>query len=339
MKRTIIQIVCTIISALICLFVLVTVTGIPNDKKNGFNRNWLPMQVRLLRAQPLPFAAERLFGTGDRLYLSEPAHQSVYRLDDHLHIQDTIALHINRQLKPPVTFFAVGNNVYMHEYNSGQLFSPAIGTVKLSQGPFLKSIQLSDSIVVIRGFKEGSFQPVFKRINIRSQEEYTADLLSEKSDAGVSTDGILCSNGDRDRLFYIPYFENGIYCMDSKLQLRYQQRTIDTIFNSGIQVAVRDKGATQKLYAAAPRAKVNKRAFANNQRLFVESDLLADNEKTDTFNLHPVLDTYQIENGSYAGSFYLPLDKRKVLSYYVNGMYLYVLLKDQVVAYELSYAD
>lgn len=99
------------------------------------------------------------------------------------------------------------------------------------------------------------------------------------------------------------------------MQLRYKQHTIDTALNTAIQVTGRSTGEMQWLYASAPRIKVNKRAFANDRLLFIESDLRADNEVEDAFRQHPVIDTYHLEGGSYAGSFYLPADKRKVLSY------------------------
>lgn len=327
--------------ALVCLVVLVSVSGMPNDKKNGFDRQWLKLTVRRQLSYQLPIAAERLFGAEDNLYLSEPSHRQVYRLDDNLHIVDTVHLNVNRQLKPPVNFFAGEDHIYVHEYNSGTLFSKAehaakFDSVKLSDGPFVKSIQLSDSLVVIRGFMHGSPKPVFMRINTRSGEHRQSDVLSEKADAGFSSDGVLCSSTQKDRLFYVPYFENGIYCIDSNMRLRYKQHTIDTIFNSDIQVAHRSIGDMQKLYASKPRIKVNKRAFANDKLLFIESDLQADNEKEDTFRRYPVLDTYHLDDGSYAGSFHLPVDKRNVLSYYNNGEKLYVLLRDKVVSFVID---
>ncbi|KAA2240279.1 hypothetical protein F0L74_29380 [Chitinophaga agrisoli] len=341
MKRTLIFICGTMLAAVACLAILVAVSGMPNAQKNGFNRKWLTITVHPQLSQPLPFTAERLFGAGDDLYLSEPSHRRVYRLDNNLRISDTVNLNIDKALKPPVNFFATGDHIYVHEYNSGMLFykgvhAAAFDSVKLSAGPYVKSLQLSDSLVVIRGFSNGGFQPVFMRINTRSGEQRKSALLSGKADAGFSSDGILCSTPQQDRLLYIPYFENGIYCMDSDMQLRYQQHTIDTVFNSGIQVASTGEGDMKKLYASAPRVKVNKRAFANGQFLFIESDLRADNEEENAFSEHPVLDAYRLQDGSYTGSFYLPVDKRKVLSYHINDKKLYVLLKDQVIACDLN---
>jgi hypothetical protein len=326
------------LAALACLVVLVAASGLPNDKKNGFNRQWLQLTVRQQGSYQLPLTAERLFGSGDNLYLSEPSHRQVYRLDSSLRIRDTVYLTVNKQLRPPVSFFAGAGHLYVHEYNSGKLFSKStdavtFDSVQLSAGPLLKSLQLSDSVVVIRGFIQGGFQPVFLRINTHNGERRRSDLLSEKADAGFSSDGILCSNTKKDRLFYVPYFENGIYCLDTDMQLRYRQHTVDTIHHSGIQVQRQGTGAMQKLYASAPRVKVNKRAFANDQLLFVESDLRADNEAQETFRQHPVLDCYRIDDGSYAGSFHLPVTKGEVLSYHINGTKLYVLLRDRVVSY------
>lgn len=329
------------LAALACLVILVTVAGLPNDKKNGFKRQWLAMNVHKQSSSTFPLAVERLFGTDDALYLSAPSHQQVYRLDENLHITDTIALGIDRQLRPPINFFAHGDHIYAHEYNSGMMFSkglhqPGIDSIKLSSAPFIKSLMLSDSLIVIRGFEAGSSRPFFIRINTRSGVRYKSGVLSERADAGFSSDGILCADAKKTQLFYIPYFENGIYCMDSDMKLKYKQTTIDTVFNSNIQVTQRGTGEMQKLYASSPRAKVNKRAFANEQLLFIESDLRADNEDESVFRLYPVLDTYLLSTGAYAGSFYIPEDKRKVLSYYIRGERLYVLSRDELALYILN---
>jgi|GEM_PF-3087650 len=329
------------LAALVCLVILVTVSGLPNERQNGFNRQWLTMNVYKQTFSRLSVTAERLFGTDDALYLSTPAHQQVYRLDKNLHVIDTIALGIDRQLRPPVNFFAHAGYIFAHEYNSGMMFSkvihqPGIDSIKLSPAPFIKSLMLSDSLIVIRGFEAGSSRPFFIRINTSNGVRHKSDVLSERADAGFSSDGILCTDQKKDHLFYIPYFENGIYCMDGEMKLKYKHPTIDTVFNSNIQVTQRGSGDMQKLYASAPRAKVNKRAFANDRLLFIESDLRADNEDENAFRQYPVLDTYELETGTYAGSFYIPVDKRKILSYYINGKQLYVLSRDELALYVLD---
>lgn len=341
MKRTIIFIGVTITLALVCIGLLRVLSGMPGDTANGFNRRWLTVNIRQQSSLRLSNLPERLFGDGEALYLSEPTHQQVYRLGNDLHPRDTILLSVHKQLQPPVSFFADTAYLYIHEYNSGRLFSKSLHTtafdsLQLSEGPFVKSLQLSDSVVVIRSFEAGSFHPVFMTINTRTGERHKSELLSEKADAGFSSDGILCSNTSKKWLFYIPYFENGIYCMDRHMQPRYKHQTIDTVFHNGILVTSSDTGDRQKLYASAPRVKVNKRAFANDRLLFIESDLRADNEDNVTFRQHPVLDAYYTENGKYAGSFYLPVDKRQVLSYYISRQQLYVLLKDQLIAYTME---
>jgi hypothetical protein len=328
-------------AALACILLLVTVSGLPNDRKNGFDRQWLKVQVHQQLSQPLSLKAERLLGSGDHLYLSEPLHQRVYSLGSDLLVKDTIQLNVNKQLRPPVSIFADESEVYVHEFNSGKLFHKAIraqefDSVKLSEGPFVKSIQISDSLVVIRAFDKGTFRPIFKQINIYDGREIKSDLLSAKVDAGFSTDGILCSNAKRDRLFYIPYFRNGIYCLDNKMRFCYQQPTLDTVFDSGITVTQQGSGDIQKLYASAPRAKVNKRAFANDRLLFIESDLRADNEEKEVFEQQPVLDAYHVGDGSYAGSFHLPVGKQGILGYHINGEILYVLMRDRIISYRLE---
>lgn len=341
MKRTLLLIGCTVSAALACLVLLVMVSGMPNDGKNGFDRQWLSVEIRQQHSQQLPLAAERLFGAGDQLYLSDPSHQQLYSVNGQLHVKDTILLNVNKQLRPPVRFSAIADHIYIHDFNSGKLYHKSIlaevfDSVKLTSGPYIKALQVSDSIVVIRAFKEGTFHPVFKRINIHDRSERVSDLLSETADAGLSTDGILCINTQSDRLFYVPYFKNGIYCLDNVLTLRYHQPTLDTVFDNGIEITQRGSGELQKLYASAARVRVNKRAFANDHLLFIESDLRADNEEKQAFGQHPVLDVYYTEDGRYAGSFHLPVEKKDVSAYHINGNMLYVLLKGRITSFVLE---
>jgi len=95
MKRTLILIGCTMMAALAALIMLVAFAGMPNDRKNGFDRQWLTIKVEQEHSEELPLPAERIFGAGDSLYLSEPLHQSIYRLDQDLHIRDMLYLDVN----------------------------------------------------------------------------------------------------------------------------------------------------------------------------------------------------------------------------------------------------
>ncbi len=128
-----------------------------------------------------------------------------------------------------------------------------------------------------------------------SQWQRKSELVVEKRQMQVfPVTGFYAVLLRKDRLFYIPYFENGIYCMDIVMILQYKQHTIDTVFHSGYpEWQGRGTGEMKKLYASAPRVKVNKRSFANDRLLFIESDLRADNEDDKAFKQHPVIDYLQ----------------------------------------------
>ncbi|PWV44642.1 hypothetical protein [Chitinophaga sp. S165] len=344
MRKTAILILCTISAAIISLLLLIGLTEMPNENGNGFTRKMLGMPV-LLKENVHSLPAENIFGYGRKLYLSEPSHKVIYSIGNEFNItgQFNIDSIVGQSLLPPVSFFASASNLYIHENNkarvlAGEFTSGKIDSFHLNSGVFLKSLQLSDSLVVIRGFEQSSIKPIFMKMNMLNKKVLAVNsLFDNRDDAGFSTDGFLFSNDLRNRIFYVKYFENGIVSLDTNLNILFNTKTIDTFIHSDIKIQNFKSGNESKLYAATARSEIHRFVFANNDYIFIQSNLISDDETQKDFRINPIIDVYdQNRKGSYVGSFYLPVEKKDIQSYYINGDSLFVLLKNKIALFKLG---
>lgn len=323
---------------------LVSYTTLPNEKKNGFTRQWLSVSILKVKDQKIDLPVNAISGhSGDRIYLTGLTFNYVFSLSSDLVLRDTFALRIKTkdQIKPPVVMFIDSPNIYIHANNLATMFKGTFDTatfigIKLPTSIFTKSVHLSDSEVVIRGYKSDGLNQNFQRINITDKKVLdTASVFANKNDAGFSTDGILLTDAKSGRLFYVQYFSNNITCLDKQLHVVYTSNTIDTVKYNVVEITERVDGKGEKTIYAKPRKLVNKLAFVNNKYLFVQSALIADNELRKDFLEKPVIDVYSTNDGQYVGSFHLDFDG-KIQSFLLDGSTLYVLGKGSIAKFEID---
>src|SRR5690606_5416066 len=119
---------------------------------------------------------------------------------------------------------------------------------------------------------------------------------------------------------------------DTGMHLLYGGRTIDTTRHADIQVAHIPSGDTY--YLSSPARVVNKRAHVSGGQLYVRSMLIADNEDQGAFKRNMVLDVYQLTDGAYQFSFYLPKRNGKdATEFWVVNQTFCVLYRDQLDLY------
>jgi len=138
--------------------------------------------------------------------------------------------------------------------------------------------------------------------------EYTVrayDLLEKQIDGLFCTDGMLHYDRATSQMIYVYFYRNQFLCMDTSMNLLFRGNTIDTIGHARIKVARIE--SENSITLAGPPAIVNRRSYACQNRLFVNSSLMGKNEDPDEFNSNSVIDVYDLgKEGKYIMSFYLP---------------------------------
>jgi hypothetical protein len=87
----------------------------------------------------------------------------------------------------------------------------------------------------------------------------------------------------------------------------------------------------------SPIKVVNYESCVNQGKLFNYSSVKADNEDEEKFRRNSVIDVYNLKNGAYEHSFYIPPYKgSKLKRFAVYGQTLVVIYKKDIVVYKIS---
>ncbi|MGZ3888492.1 MAG: hypothetical protein ACXVMS_16845 [Flavisolibacter sp.] len=176
--------------------------------------------------------------------------------------------------------------------------------------------------------KESSQDPHFKANNT---------LLRMQSSGMFSTDGEFIFDKKLSCLTYLYHYRNQFFCLDTNLNLIYEGKTIDTISQAQIRAAQLHNRKATIVMMAAPPLEVNKRCSVDGPYFYVQSMLVGSGEDPKKFDQSAVIDVYNITNGSYLFSFYLPDFKNyKLYDFQVAQDKLVAIYEHYILCYSLN---
>jgi hypothetical protein len=93
-----------------------------------------------------------------------------------------------------------------------------------------------------------------------------------------------------------------------------------------------------KSTVSSPSGVVNRLSCMDSQWLYVNSKLMANNERKEEFDKVSVIDVYSLKDGTYHFSFYLPnLGEKKLRSFRVFNKTLVALYDHYVYTFRLNF--
>lgn len=168
------------------------------------------------------------------------------------------------------------------------------------------------------------------------------DATSIPIDLEKQVDGFFCTNGklhyDRTTktIVYVYRYRNQYIKIDSLLGVE-RGKTIDTVSRADIQVATISSSETKTL--SKPAKIVNRLSAMHGRYLFVNSDLIADNESSERFQNANVIDVYDLHKMQYGYSFYIPnLKGSSLRDFVVFDGHLVALYERKLVVFK-TYLD
>ncbi|GEP95724.1 hypothetical protein CCY01nite_19840 [Chitinophaga cymbidii] len=88
---------------------------------------------------------------------------------------------------------------------------------------------------------------------------------------------------------------------------------------------------------AVPLNQINKEVLISDKHIYIYSTLQADNETAEGFNEHSTIDRYNLENGMYEGSFYIPnRNGEKIKSMIISGKNFIAIHPKKMTLFELK---
>lgn len=329
-----------LIGGILLVVALYSNTYRPNSKRNGFNRKWLPVVITSVAAIPNTCNIREINGIeNDHYYFGSNDPGKIYAADLSLADLRLISLNIpvnhrmaslfNTTLKDSmaITFAYNTPGIFITHIFSKQ-FSYYRPPVFFDQGHFY-----NNSFYLI-GYKDNNFyRPKFVKINFKN--DTTVEIRDFPSGIAPFEGNLYYDDRNHD-LVYVSFYFNSFLVFDTSLRWKYIGHTVDTTNSYQIKQIAFTRHRQKVLTHAEPLNMVNRPGCISDGHLFVNSTLKADNEDQSSFSKNSVIDVYAVLNGSYLGSFYLPLDKgHKVKRFQVFSDKLVAIYPDDIIVYNL----
>lgn len=191
---------------------------------------------------------------------------------------------------------------------------------------------ISPSSFIIRRLNlEHSQNDLFKVSGDKMLFHNQHTVLNKQMDGVFSIDGSLLYDKTAYKVLYVYFYRNQFISMDSNLSINCTGNTIDTISQAQIQIS--DIYSTHSQTLVGVPTVVNNKCAADNNILYIESTRRADNQTRQTHQ--SVIDCYNVENGEYLFSFYLPVSHEKLKSFKVYKDRLVVIADRKLMVYLL----
>jgi len=165
--------------------------------------------------------------------------------------------------------------------------------------------------------------------------------LPKQENGFFANDGQLSYDHKNGRLLYMYFYRGEFLCLDTNLNLLYKGKSIDTVTSVKIKTAIinlkatKTGGSIKQITQASPPSVVSRYMTVSSGRLYILSALKSDKEKPATFATNHAVDVYDLKNGRYLHSFYIPKYKGiKLNQFQIKGKSLIGIYDTELVCYD-----
>lgn len=347
MKKPILILTCCLIFSAALVVVLYALSDNQIRKHNSFLRIILKNPFNNIGGMDLKFNSYYLSGaSNDKLYLGNYT-APLHLLTSNFQLTDTqsvvLSIHNIEKLKyksprlsvvPPYFYIMDGSmpSLYRGDLREGQADSFMFDKAAY----FIDAIPVGTSTFAIRTTSSLTQELALgKIIPDTPYVKVDTTLLQKQIDGKFCTDGMLLYDRELARIVYLYNYRNQYIVADTSLNLLYRGTTIDTVTYA--QIATANISSDKTYTMAAPPLSVNDASCVANGLLFVKSPLLSKNETEETFRRMSVVDVYDLKEGAYKFSFYVPkFDGKSFEEFKVSDNKLIVRYAQRIETYQLN---
>jgi hypothetical protein len=334
-------------ACIVLVLILYAFAEKPNEKKNGFTRRVLPHAATLKNSLELKYPAYYIAGhSEEQIYLGNYS-ASLHLLRVHQQLQDTQQLTLKipageRYAWKLARIMVDSPAVYLAEGSTPALYRGTLDDLQMSrflqQSCFFNVLQqVSSTSFISRSIHMdslGNGRNILVKIKTDSPYVNLAkDIIKKQVDGVFCTDGTLDYDRQTGKLLYVYHYRNEFIALDTNLQTLYTGHTLDTNTRAKIQVAKLPTGVSK---FSAPPAYVNSLASVANNRIYILSTLVADNEHWQARRDTEIIDVYSLDDGAYMHTMYIPLEEKgRISDFMVKGNQLFAVCDHSLNAYTI----
>lgn len=164
--------------------------------------------------------------------------------------------------------------------------------------------------------------------------EFTNDkIFLTELGSGMKYSGCFLSHKNENNFLFVPFYDEYIFCLDYQGNLKFKFKSID-FQNEKLEII--NEGGT---YFLSPKANILRLcAGLYKEDIFLSSNVKSSNQTEIDFKNKPTVDVYNIKNGKYKFSFYLPhyADVSPSDFKITNSGKLYALYGNTILVYDIS---
>ncbi|MBB5436936.1 hypothetical protein HDC92_000600 [Pedobacter sp. AK017] len=329
--------------ALLLVWGLYWNAGRPYQIKNGFERKL----VKLTGASMvigLPVAATGISFDGLRYcyFYASGLRNKVWRLDLINLKRDSLEISWPGPVKGSSNFklMADGAHLYLQYQNQRDIFSYSLSEKRIGRHGLIKmpgqQVLTEKQRLIMRCSDFGANQPILlKQGLIAGGLQGMVRPWPDERMGLIPTDGEMHFDPVSKLLSYHYFYKNGFMVWNEDLEHLTAGKTIDTVAKGNVRVNKFGGAFT----LAGPPKFINGQGCADAGKLYINAYLKADNENTRDFINHTVIDVYDMINGRYLYSFYVPVFREQKLNCFeVRAGKLICLYGNDVVIYKMKMA-
>ncbi|MEL1254086.1 MauE/DoxX family redox-associated membrane protein [Flavobacterium sp. DGU38] len=313
---------------------------------NPFIRRYPQHPAILYQQIDLKFNSYYFAGyTNGKIYLGNYTNPlQLLSMDSSLQNQQNIKISFDPKKIPfqMATIIVKGPTVYLKDGTVPAVYKGSIKDWKINKQlkgiPYFTQAVAIDSLTLAfrsnDGKNYGNILGIFVS-DTTPKVKYKNSLLQKQIDGVFDTDGILLYSEQANKIVYLYFYRNEFIIADKTGKLDYRGQTIDTTTKAKIKVSYLNNHSERKM--SAPPFIVNANAAVYENLLFVHSKIKGKFENDKIWDQASIIDVYNLNNNSYLLSFPLyNIADKKLDSFIVTSKYLYAIIGNELVAYELK---
>jgi hypothetical protein len=332
------------------ILILYAIADKPNRVKNGFIRNVRTGVAFVDKSIDVKYANYYIAGITEReIFLGNfqaPLH--LLRVDRALKDTQSLKLTVSspgRCAWDKTRIIVNDTNIYVAEGETPAYFRSTTRSLELERffekgDYFVVTQNISPSsfisrTVVLDENKKGN-NAILKSMQDTPYVHLAKDALKPQLDGIYSTDGVLSYDKGSHTVVYTYRFRNEFITLDTNLNVLLRGHTIDTNRTAKIRVTTTSKGES---LLSAPPNNVNALCRVSGSKLYILSTLLSDNEEYAILRENNIIDVYDLTNGKYLYSFYVPrFEKSRLYDFQVRDNSLYALYNHHLQSFRLDHS-
>lgn len=203
--------------------------------------------------------------------------------------------------------------------------------------PFTRAVRYSSTSIAMRKFKPGLGDQLMYRYNLTHDTALNENEVTEiNGDAGLITGGYFDCDG-KNGCLYVTRYANHIYLLDTLLNVVKRGHTVDTFSHYTIKTNIQKNGNSGVVTNGSPLRYVNKGIAVSEGKIYIYSDVRADNETMREFAATNVIDVYALPELEYIGSYaFSTEDKERIWSFKVRDGKFYMFFPQKLKIYSLN---